>query len=214
MSSLARLASRDAWNGTTLRNLNEAEIKRIEAGQPNREPWFGHQLEVLRRSILDSDCDHISNFSLFGVPRGFRSRGGSSANFHSLTHNKKKITKPESGQRSQWDFEESYKSGLRDGTSAAMLFEVQWSSWPFWRVGVELRRIVKRSDLPLSVVARLSMHYKECDQRERHDSDLLPLPLIELSAEDEVDSILQEWEDAPKDEMLDEQVHYSCQRIW
>jgi len=108
---------------------------------------------------------------------------------------------------------ESFQSGQCEGASAALLFEVSWSSWPFWRVGVELRQIVKKSNLPVSVVARLSMHYGECDERERHDSDLLPLPLIELSAEDEVDSIVQEWDEAPKDEVLDDQLYYSCQRI-
>jgi len=204
LNSLERLASRDHWTGMTLANLDVAEMKQIERSQPNDEPWFGDQLEFLQKQFPDVD-DPSSNFSFYDIPDGFISHGGSSASFHE----RRGASRP-TCERSQWDFED----GLGwDDEALCEAFHVPWNAWPFWRVGIELRRIIVSSRLPLSVIARLSFHYGECDQRERVDRDLLPLPLIELSAEDEVDSIVQEWEDVPGDELPGEELIYKCQRV-
>ena len=74
LSSLACLAARDKWTGMTL-ILYGGEIKVVERSQPDTEPWFGHMLESLRKSFAGADYDHISNFSLSHIPRGFMSRG-------------------------------------------------------------------------------------------------------------------------------------------
>jgi len=147
LNSLERLAVRDRWTGMTLANFDEAEMKQIERSQPDDEPWFGHQLEFLRKQFPDVD-DPTSNFSNFGIPDGFISHGGSSASFHE----RRGAPRP-TCERSQWDFED----GLGwDDEALCEAFHVTWNAWPFWRVGVEIRRIIVSSKLPLSVIARLS----------------------------------------------------------
>jgi len=79
-------------------------------------------------------------------------------------------------------------------------------------------RAVMASRMSVSVVARFAVLYRENNERERVDRDLLPLPLNEVSDEDEVDSILQEWEEQPLDEIrsliLTEKTHRLGQESW
>jgi len=183
--------------------------------QEKGEPRLRERLKSLIRSFPD-EGEHNrygTTFSHAGVMPSFISSGDS------LTSVRERMNysfKP--SERSQWDFEEDFKSNTDDYDVQVMFQNQTWSTWPFWRVGVELRRIVLASKLAVSVVARLAVLYHENDERERVDMDLLPPPLNELSAEDEVDSILQEWEDQPADEapslILTEQLHRLGEESW
>ena len=79
------------------------------------------------------------------------------------------------------------------------LFCVPWENWPFWRVGIQLRRILEWSNLPVSVLVRLTQHYVKGTEREAVELDLMPLPLPVLSAEEEVNAACAEWEEADED---------------
>ncbi len=103
------------------------------------------------------------------------------------------------GERSQWEFEEDFKEQSR--SIDWCLFELPWSTWPLWRIGIELRRLVQQGNFPISVLSRLSKHYCEGFDEVDFSQELLPIPLIILAAEADVDNAMQELldPDTPED---------------
>jgi len=135
------------------------------------------------------------------LPTAFRSSGSAVACqelgiLKDVDDQERSIPKSEAavlGERSQWDFEQDFCEPSKDNADA--MFDVPWETYPFWRVGVELRRILVRANFGISVLTRLSMHYNEDIQRMEVSRDLLPLPLPSVSDEDEVDRAIGEFED-------------------
>ena len=99
------------------------------------------------------------------------------------------------GIRSQWDFEISqlHHAHNIDFTLEYVMSEVNWSELPMWAFGIYLRRIVLMMNVPLSAVARLAEHYLRGDERGVAASNLLPLPLPQVSAEEKQDRALREF---------------------
>ena len=64
-----------------------------------------------------------------------------------------------------------------------------------WRVGIEIRKILQKSNFAISVLTRLADHYNNDVERSEVARDLLPLPLPDISVEDEVDAIIMNFED-------------------
>jgi len=97
------------------------------------------------------------------------------------------------GERSQWDFEQEFMEPSKLASGA--MWDLPWKTFPFWRVGIELRRILMKSNFSVSTLTRLAQHYTEDIQRSEVSRDLLPLPLPDVSSDDEVDCILADWDD-------------------
>ena len=88
------------------------------------------------------------------------------------------------GERSQRDYEQEYLEP--SSKTANALWDLPWKTRPFWRVGIELKRVMLKSNFSVSTLARLAQHYTEDIERSVISRDLLPLPLPETSSDDEV----------------------------
>ena len=79
--------------------------------------------------------------------------------------------------------------------TVGIMLNLSWKEFPMWRVGIELRRSLQKSDYSISVLTRLADHYNEDIQRSEISRDLLPLPLPDISDEEEVGFLIDEYED-------------------
>ncbi len=68
--------------------------------------------------------------------------------------------------------------------------DLPWKTFPMWRVGIELRRILVKADFNISVLTRLASEFNEDIERSEVPWDLLPLPLPGMSDEQEVDKAI------------------------
>ena len=101
------------------------------------------------------------------------------------------------GIRSQWDFEISqlHHAHHVDFTLGYVMSEVTWNELPMWALSIYLRRILLMMNMPLSAVARLAEHYLRGDERGVAASNLLPLPLPDVSAEEKQDRALRQYDE-------------------
>ena len=135
------------------------------------------------------------------LPDGFRSSGAAVpvlewGKLRNVPWNSRSIPKHQympMGERSQWDYEQDFWEP--SAKVAHDYFDLPWHEFPFWRVGIELRRILQKSNFAISVLTRLSAHYNHDVKRIGVSKDLLPMPLPELSAEEEVDEIIDTYDD-------------------
>jgi len=73
--------------------------------------------------------------------------------------------------------------------------DLPWKTFPMWRVGIELRRILVKADFNISVLTRLASEFNEDIERSEIPRDLLSLPLPKMSDEQEVDKAIRDFDD-------------------
>ena len=97
------------------------------------------------------------------------------------------------GDNSRWEPE--LDNGTKGAVIADGLLDMPWKTFPMWRVGIELRRILVKSDFNISILTRLASEFNEDIERSEVPRDLLPLPLPKMSDEQEVDKAIRDFED-------------------
>ena len=204
LSSLTGSFMRARVDGRMLVDLEFSKLQKLVSGDAKEihelPSAYGRLMRRHKIAWRFTD-EEMRGMETKGLPSAFRSSGSAAGcqelgPLKGLPDDARNLAKSEtaiSGERSQWDFEQDFMDPS-DANADAMM-DVPWDTFPLWRVGVELRRILSRANYGISVLTRLAMHYNEDIERIEVSRDLLPLPLPTLSDEDEVDRAIGDLED-------------------
>jgi len=204
MPSLVPSFLAEKLDGAKLASSLFREISRVVRGEQNEIDKLPEAHRILiERYHLNQRVKGDARRALVtdNLPDGFRSSGSAVpvlewGMLRNVPWDSRSVSKQEYmpvGERSQWEFEQDFWEP--SAKVAYDYFDLPWHVYPFWRVGIELRRILQKSNLAISVLARLSDHYNHDVKRIGVSKDLLPMPLPELSDEEEVDDIIMMYDD-------------------
>ena len=204
LSSLVQSFMRARIDGRTLEEWPFSRLQKSLSGDVKEMailPGAYSRLMRQHKVAWRFSNDEARSLETQGLPTAFRSSGSAVACLElgalkTVEPSDRSIPKNEAavpGERSQWDFEHDFWELSK--VNADAMFDVPWETFPFWRVGVEVRRILMRANFGISVLSRLAEHYNEDIQRMEVSRDLLPLPLPLLSDEDDVDRAISDFED-------------------